>query len=139
MFARFNACKILLGACLIMLEIMRVKEQTCMLLIVTWHGSRNCTKLVLKPLAPKSSLYFFPVYCFFPVNYTISVYIIYYPPFLYHVHNVICLHSNATIFDKLKWVAVVNLIWLWTANLLLKIAVQLLCTHYRIPLYIWRL
>ena len=35
---------------------MQVKEQTCMLLKITWYGSRNCAKLVLKPLAAKNSL-----------------------------------------------------------------------------------
>ena len=43
-------------ACLCIWEIIHVKEQTCTLLIITWYGNRNCTKLVLKPFAAKFSL-----------------------------------------------------------------------------------
>ena len=51
-----------------------VKEWTCTLLIITWYDCRNCTKLVLKPLAVKNGLSFSAVYCSFPVDYTISIY-----------------------------------------------------------------
>ena len=37
-------------------KIVHIKEQTCTLLIITWYGDRNCTKLVLKPLAAKNGL-----------------------------------------------------------------------------------
>ena len=54
---------------------MLVKKQRCMSLITTWYDSRNCTKVVLKPLpAKKWPSYFTPVYCSFFVDYTISVY-----------------------------------------------------------------
>ena len=53
-----------------------VKEQTCTLLIIIWYSIRNCSKLVLQPFAAKNSLYFSPVYCSFPADYTISIYII---------------------------------------------------------------
>ena len=39
---RFGAYKTVLGACLCMLEIVHVKEQTCTLLIMTWYSGRNC-------------------------------------------------------------------------------------------------
>ena len=51
---RFCACKTVLGARPCTLEIVDVKEQTCTLLIITLYGSKNCTKLVLKPLAAKN-------------------------------------------------------------------------------------
>ena len=35
-------------------EIVPMKERTCTLLIITWHGCSKCTKLVLKPLAAKN-------------------------------------------------------------------------------------
>ena len=57
-YTRFCACKTILGACPCMWEIMPVKEQTYMSLIITWYGGRKCTKLVLKPLAAKSDLSF---------------------------------------------------------------------------------
>ena len=56
---RFLASKIVLRVYPCMWEIMHVKEQMCMmctLLIITCYNSRNCTKLVLKPLAAKNDL-----------------------------------------------------------------------------------
>ena len=44
----FCARQAILGARLSMWEIVYVKEQMCMSLIITWYGSRNCTKLLLK-------------------------------------------------------------------------------------------
>ena len=52
---RFCACEDVLGPCLCAWKIVQVKEQTCTLLVIT-YGSRNYTKLVLKPLAVKSGL-----------------------------------------------------------------------------------
>ena len=37
-------------------KIMYIKEQTCNLLIITWYGRRNRTKLQRKPLAAKNGL-----------------------------------------------------------------------------------
>ena len=59
MCAKFRARKIVLHARPCAWEIVHVKEQTCMtctLLIITWLGGKNCTKLVLKPLAAKNGL-----------------------------------------------------------------------------------
>ena len=80
-------------------EIVHVQEQTSMLLTITWDG---CTKLVLKPLPAKNglSVSVFCVYCYFPVDYTISVYM------MILVHYAIYLHKSAIIFDKLKREAV---------------------------------
>ena len=74
---------------------MHVKEQTCTLLILTCYSSRNCTKLVLKPLAAKKDLSI-SVLCSAPADYTIQ--------FIWwilsiHVHYAIFLQSSATIFD----------------------------------------
>ena len=33
------------------MHVVHTKEQMCMLLTITWGSGRNCTKLVLKPLA----------------------------------------------------------------------------------------
>ena len=54
---------------------MPVKEQTCTLPIVTRQGGRKCDTSVLKPLAAKKRpVYFSPVYCCFPADYIIFVY-----------------------------------------------------------------
>ena len=56
-------------------EIVPVKGQMFTLLIITRYGDRTCTKLLLKLLAAKNDqLHFCRVCCSFPVNYTISVY-----------------------------------------------------------------
>ena len=52
------ACTTVLGACPCMWEIMPVKEQMQMSLIIMWYGGRKCTKLVLKSLAAKNDLSF---------------------------------------------------------------------------------
>ena len=46
--------KTILSVRLCMWEIVHVKEQACAVLIITWYSIRNCTKLVLKPLAAKN-------------------------------------------------------------------------------------
>ena len=53
---RFRACKTVLGASQCTWEIVYVKEQKCTLLTITWYSGRNCTKLVLKPLADQDGL-----------------------------------------------------------------------------------
>ena len=104
---RFGAYKTVLGACLCMLEIVHVKEQTCTLLIMTWYGGRNCAKLVLKSLAAKDHLFlcqpcalllFCRWYCLSLHDGNL--------PFLQLVHYKMYLHSNGTIFDKVTWEAV---------------------------------
>ena len=52
----FRTFKTVLGTHLCTWEIMHIKQLTCMLLIVTQYGVKNCTKLVLKRLAAKSGL-----------------------------------------------------------------------------------
>ena len=52
----FPACKTVLGARPCTGEILQVKEQVCTLLILTWWGDRNFTKLVLKSLEAKNGL-----------------------------------------------------------------------------------
>ena len=37
-------------------KIVQVKEETCMLLIITWNSGRNCTKLIWKPLVANNDL-----------------------------------------------------------------------------------
>ena len=54
---KYRARKTVLGARRYTLEIVHVKEQTSTLLIITWYGSKNCAKLVLKPLLAKNGLY----------------------------------------------------------------------------------
>ena len=66
---------------------------------------RNWTKLKLKPLAgnsPTASLF---QSCVLFLCCRLSYFSLHddYPPFLQLVHYTICLHSRATIFDKLKW------------------------------------
>ena len=56
LYTKFRARKTVLGARLCTWEIMHIKEQTCIILIITWYSSRKFTKLVLKPLADKNSL-----------------------------------------------------------------------------------
>ena len=52
---RLSACKTVSGAYWCTSEFVHVKKQTCALLII-WYGSRNCNKLVLKPLGGKNDL-----------------------------------------------------------------------------------
>ena len=47
-FIRFHAHQTVLGARLPTWEIEHVKEQTCMLLIITWYSGRNCKTWQLK-------------------------------------------------------------------------------------------
>ena len=44
---------------------MHAKQQTCMLLIISWYSGGNCTELVLKPLGARYSLSF-SVLCIAP-------------------------------------------------------------------------
>ena len=72
-YKRFHASETVFGACPCMWQIVSIKEQTCTLLIILGHNGR---KLALKPLtlALKRPLYFSPVYCSSPADYTILVY-----------------------------------------------------------------
>ena len=64
------------------------KEQTCMLLIITWYSSRNCTKLVLKPLAAKNGLSI-SILCTASFQKIILFqFTVYYPPFLYTMQSI---------------------------------------------------
>ena len=78
---------------------MHVKEKTSTLLKARKCSSRNCTEIVLKPLPAKTASYFTLVYCSFPIDYTISVYM------MTNLHSCTLrdyLHSSDTIFDKLE-------------------------------------
>ena len=100
MYTRFCACKTVKGACLCMWDIVPVNEQACTLLMITWYSSRKFTKLALKLLAAKApSLFQSCVLLLSSKLYYFSLHDNH-PPFLY---SVIYLHSNASIFDKLKW------------------------------------
>ena len=74
-YARFRVRETVLGACPCTWEIVHVKEQMCTLLIITWYGGRNCTKLVLKPLVTKNGL-FQSCVLLLPVDYTVSLYVV---------------------------------------------------------------
>ena len=100
LYLRFCACKTFFRC---MWEIINVKGQMCTLLITTWHQSRNCTKLILKPLAAKNSLSI-SVLCIASSLYITFNFTWWLPSI--HVHYAIYLHSSSTIFDKLKWKAV---------------------------------
>ena len=52
----FRALKTVLGARPCMWEIVHVKGETCTLFTILWYQGRNCTKLVLKPLAAKNGI-----------------------------------------------------------------------------------
>ena len=52
---RLSACKTVSGAYWFTSEFVHVKKQTYALLII-WYGSRNCNKLVFKPLGGKNDL-----------------------------------------------------------------------------------
>ena len=100
LYTRFHAHKIALGARLCMWESVHVKEQMCTLLIITWYGGRNCTKLVLKPLKLKMVSLFQS--CVLLSSCRLYYFSLHddYLPFLYCV---ICLYGSTTIFDELKW------------------------------------
>ena len=90
-----------LGACPCTWEIEHEKEQLCMLLILTWYSSRNCTKLLLKPLAAKNCLSI-SVLCIAPFLLIILFQFTWWLPSIFAaftLHNL----TSATIFDKLKW------------------------------------
>ena len=52
---RLSPCKTVSGAYWCTSEFVHVKKQTYALLII-WYGSRNCNKLVFKPLGGKNDL-----------------------------------------------------------------------------------
>ena len=98
------SCKTVLGGHPCMWEIVHIKEQTCMLVIITSYGGRNCPKLVLKPLAAKNGLSISVLYIApFLVDYTLSVYMMNTLHFcsLYTTY-MIYLCGSATVFDKIK-------------------------------------
>ena len=55
-YTKFCACETVLGARPCTWQIFNGKEQICTLLTITWYSSRNCNKLVLKPLATQNGL-----------------------------------------------------------------------------------
>ena len=69
-YTRFHTCKAVLGARPCTWKIEQVNKQTCTLLIITWYGGRNCTKLVLKPLVAQNGLSVTVLWmdCSFPVD-----------------------------------------------------------------------
>ena len=74
---RFRARKTVLGARSCAWKIVHVKEQMCTLLIITRHGGRNCTKLVLKKTWQlKTASLFQSCLLLFPVDYSTLVYMI---------------------------------------------------------------
>ena len=75
-----------------------VKEQMCMLLITT-YCSRNCTKLILKPLVSDSLTASLFQSCALLLSCGLYYFSLHddHPPFLQLVHNTICLHSSIII------------------------------------------
>ena len=97
---RFRVRKIVVRARPCTWEI--VNEQTCTtctLLTITWYDGRNCTKLVLKPLASKNDLSI-SVLCIASFLLIILFQVTWWLLSIFAV--CIYLHSSATIFDKLK-------------------------------------
>ena len=108
---RFCACKTVLDPCLCAWEIVQVKEQTCTLLVIT-YGSRNYTKLVLKPLAAKSGLsisilciapflrlYYFSLHDDYPPLYTMQSFYIAALPILVNGNEKQCTEFNILTLD----------------------------------------
>ena len=100
---RFHASKTVLDQCLSMWEIVHVKEQMCMLLIITWSGNINCTKLVLKPFRAKNSLFQSCLLLLFCRLYYVSLFDEF-SPFLYTTQSMSI--TAVPFFEKLKWEAV---------------------------------
>ena len=99
------------------------------------YGSRNCTKLVLKPLAAKTATLFQS--CILLLSCRLYNFDLHddYPPFLYTMQSIYI----AALPILMNWNGsnIANLIyWPQTTNLFLKVPVQLLLTHCRIPLQI---
>ena len=119
---RFCACKTIPGTRPCMWKIAHIKEQMCTLLIIKWYGSRNCTKLVLKPLAAKNSLSI-SVLCIATIHicnvYNTQSIDIVALPFLINWNEKQCSKSHILTIDH-------------------KMPVQLLFIHCWIPLSIWR-
>ena len=103
LYTRFHARKTVLGVRPCTWEIMHVKEQTCTLLIIAWHGLRNYSIVVLKSSAAKNILST-SILCLAPsMQITLLQFTWRLPSIL--VHYAIYLYSSVTIFDKLKWEA----------------------------------
>ena len=102
MNTRFHVSKNVLGQCLSMWEIVHVKEQMCILLIITWSGNINCTKLVLKPFTAKNSLFQSCLLLFFCRLYYFSLFDEF-SPFLYTTQSMSI--TAVPFFEKLKWEA----------------------------------
>ena len=117
MYTRFRARKTVLGASLSKLKIVHVKQQPCTLLIITWYGGRNCTKLVLKPLEAKNrfstsvlcTVPFLWLHCFSlhddypPFVYTTRYIYRTAPPFLINWNEKRCSKSNILTMDRESW------------------------------------
>ena len=82
-YTRFRARKTVLGARPCVWEIVLVNKQACTLLIMTWYGGRNCTKLVLKT----ASLFQPCVLLLSCRSYYFSLHDDY-PPFLYTMRSI---------------------------------------------------
>ena len=110
---------------------LHVKEQTCTLLIITWFGSRNCTKLPLhltakKGLFPSCALHLSFRLHFFSVHYE-------YAPFLYNMLSIYIAALPFLINWSEKQCCKSNILTM-DHKLVLKISVQLLLTHCWITL-----
>ena len=100
-------------------------------ILITWYGGRNCTKLVLKPLTGKKGLL---QYCVLLLSCRLQYFSLHYdnPPFLRLVHYT-SIQQHYHFWSIKMRSSVANLkYWPWT------IPVQLLLTHYQIPLFIWK-
>ena len=77
------------------------KKLTCILLIITWCRGRKCTRFVLKHFEDKNG-FSFSVLCTAPFLQIILFQLTWWLHSIL-VQYAIYLHSNTTIFDKLKW------------------------------------
>ena len=110
--ARFHAHKTVLGARPCTWETVHIKEQTSTLIITTWFGNRNCTKLVLKPLVAEKS-YVLLLYCrlyyfnwhddYPPFLYTTWSICIATPPFSMNLNEKCCSESNILNLITCSW------------------------------------
>ena len=112
---------------------LHVKEQTCTLLIITWFGSRNCTKLPLHLTAKKGQ---FPS-CALHLSFRLHFFSVHYeyPPFLYNMLSIYIAALPFLINWSEKQCCKSNILTM-DHKLVLKISVQLLLTHCWITLFV---
>ena len=109
-YTKFRACETVLGARPCTWQIVNGKEQICTLLTITWYSSRNCNKLVLKPLAAQNGLSI-SILCTSPF-----LYLIYfslhddYPPFVLNMWSIYRAALPLLINWNEKWFSESNIL-----------------------------